>query len=590
MKHYEERIEQLSASAAKLSLKDRRISLLRLLCLASAVILVSQYFRHAQPIWLIVGGLSLIAFGLVIKYHTSVRWTLKFIQEQMQVNQNEVDFLQGDLSAFEEGEIFIQHDHPYSFDLDFFGDHSIYHSLNRTATVSGQHKLADTLQHIVSNEEILERQAAIKELSPQLEWRQTFTSLARMYPDSNESYTELIEWSSQKTLDISRFVKVLTYILPILMLSCFVLYLFTSSGLMGNLSGLLFLINLGILGSFSRSIKKELVDTTKIEKILKQYALLLKKIEHHSFEANVLQSLQNQLSHDGKKASLAIHELAILFGRMEHVANVFASPLLNGALLYHVHVLLQLSSWRRTYKSDIKNWLAVIGEMETLLSLANFSYNNPTYVFPKLNQEFVIRFEELGHPLIEKEKSVTNSIDFSTHQFFILTGSNMSGKSTFLRTVGVNMVLAGIGAPVVAKSAEVHPLPVDVSMRLSDSLTDSESYFYAEVKRLKFIMEELSNGPRFVLLDEILRGTNSDDKRNGTIEVIRKIVKKEAYGGIATHDLEVCKTTEEFPNTLINKRFEVEIVNEELVFDYRLRDGICENKSASFIMKKMGVI
>ena len=166
----------------------------------------------------------------------------------------------------------------------------------------------------------------------------------------------------------------------------------------------------------------------------------------------------------------------------------------------------------------------------------------------------------------------------------------MSGKSTFLRTVGVNMVLAGIGAPVVAKSAEVHPLPVDVSMRLSDSLTDSESYFYAEVKRLKFIMEELSNGPRFVLLDEILRGTNSDDKRNGTIEVIRNIVRKEAYGGIATHDLEVCKTTKEFPKTLINKRFEVEIVNDELVFDYRLRDGICENKSASFIMKKMGVI
>lgn len=172
----------------------------------------------------------------------------------------------------------------------------------------------------------------------------------------------------------------------------------------------------------------------------------------------------------------------------------------------------------------------------------------------------------------------------------ILTGSNMSGKSTFLRSLGVNMVLGGIGSVVCASEANIHPLPVLVSMRLSDSLADSESYFFAEIKRLKQIMDALEDQPAFVLLDEILRGTNSDDKRNGTIEVVKKIIARKAIGAIATHDIEVCLTTNEYPETLTNQCFEVEIQNNDLHFDYKLRSGICKNKSATFLMQKMGVI
>ena len=258
--------------------------------------------------------------------------------------------------------------------------------------------------------------------------------------------------------------------------------------------------------------------------------------------------------------------------------------------LYHLHVLRGLSNWRKNYAVHIEDWLSVIGAFEKFNSLANFSFNNPAFTFPSINENNEIQFEDLGHPLISREKSVTNSIAFQPQSFFILTGSNMSGKSTFLRTLGINMVLAGIGAPVYAHKANVHPLPVIVSMRLSDSLTDSESYFYAEVKRLKYIMDTLDDKPCFVLLDEILRGTNSDDKRNGTIEVIKKMASKKVFGGIATHDLEVCNVADDFPEILTNKRFEVEIKNDELVFDYKLRDGVCQNKSASFIMKKMDVI
>lgn len=166
----------------------------------------------------------------------------------------------------------------------------------------------------------------------------------------------------------------------------------------------------------------------------------------------------------------------------------------------------------------------------------------------------------------------------------------MSGKSTFLRSLGINMVLAGIGSVVCASSASIHPLPILVSMRLSDSLADNESYFYAEIKRLKQIMNCLEKERSFVLLDEILRGTNSDDKRNGTVEVIKKMIQKNAIGAIATHDIEVCLTTNTYPQQLINKCFEAQIIDNDLYFDFKLRDGVCKNRSASFLMQKMGVI
>ena len=246
--------------------------------------------------------------------------------------------------------------------------------------------------------------------------------------------------------------------------------------------------------------------------------------------------------------------------------------------------------WKNQHAQVLENWLMVIGEFEMLNSLANVSYNNPDFAFPELNSNYEISFSNLSHPLLSKRSRVGNNIDFQPQSFMILTGSNMSGKSTFLRSLGINMVLTGMGAAVCATKANVHPMPVLVSMRLADSLSDSESYFFAEIKRLKQIMDELDNKPAFVLLDEILRGTNSDDKRNGTIEVIKKVIAKKALGAIATHDIEVCLTTNDFPDILINKCFEVEIINNDLHFDFILRDGVCKNKSATFLMKKMGVI
>ena len=590
MEIYQSNLDLLKKNAEELAASDKRISAIRLVVMIAAGFLFYEGYQSENFIFYLTGLVAFVAFLLLIKKHQSIRWLHQFVKTKIIVNQNEKAFLNEGSLPFMNGSEFTQKDHPYSYDLDFFGEHSLFQTLNRTSTVQGKQKLADSLLTILPPEEIQSNQEAIRELSVDVSWRQDVLALGMMNPDTADSYQQLLDWSERPVSKQSSIIKILSLLLPVSTLVSLTLYFTLPDGPFGNITFLLFLLNLGMVGTLTKAIRDELIQSTKIEKVLKQYAYLLKEIENKSFESHKLQSLQSLLVLNGKRASSHILQLSLLFGRMEHVTNAFASPLLNGFLQYHAHVLRGLLSWRRTHGTHISKWLTTIGEFEQLNSLANFSFNNPAFVFPSINSDQKIHFEDLGHPLLNRSKSVTNSIYFDQQQFFILTGSNMSGKSTFLRTVGINMVLAGIGAPVYAKKAHVQPLPVLVSMRLSDSLTDSESYFYAEVKRLKWIMDQLDKEACFVLLDEILRGTNSDDKQDGTIAVIRKMASQKAIGGIATHDLEVCKTQEEFPETLMNKRFEVSIVNDELVFDYKLQDGVCQNKSASFIMKKMGVV
>ena len=345
-----------------------------------------------------------------------------------------------------------------------------------------------------------------------------------------------------------------------------------------------------ILGKSVKRIQSEIAKADNVDKIVKQYSLLVEKIESETFQSKKLTDLQQQLIFKNAAASIHLKQLSELFSRMDTINNFVTATVFNGTFLFNLHVLKALLKWKENYSEEFEKWIGIIGEFEALNSLANLAYNNPDFVFPEINSEYKIGFSDLGHPLLNPLTRVGNNTHFYPESFVILTGSNMSGKSTFLRSLGVNMVLGAIGSVVCASEANIHPLPVLVSMRLSDSLADSESYFFAEIKRLKQIMDALEKKPAFVLLDEILRGTNSDDKRNGTIEVVKKIIGKNAIGAIATHDIEVCLTTNEYPGILTNQCFEVEIQNNELHFDYKLRNGICKNRSATFLMQKMGVI
>ena len=466
----------------------------------------------------------------------------------------------------------------------------MFQHLNRTATFSGKKILANQLLVQQSQEQILKNQEAIQELAKDLTWRQDFEAHAKLSSDSEKLYQKLKTWSTAPTAPIGKFMQVLSYVTPLLFVLSVAIYYFTKEYVFLSISSFIFVFNLGLLGNFFKRIMIENANSDTIDKALLHYSSLLTKIEKSSFKSAHLIDLQQQLLVNKENTSLKIKKLSELFARLDSISNLITTPVLNGTFLFHLHTLKALINWKKNNGSQLMKALEIMGEVEMLNSLANFAYNNSNYAFPKLNNSYQIQFTDLSHPLLNKNSRIGNDVDFSKENFIILTGSNMSGKSTFLRSLGINMVLAGTGAPVCASEANVHPLKVLVSMRLSDSLSDSTSYFFAEIKRLKQIMDSLQNERSFVLLDEILRGTNSDDKRNGTIEVIKKMIHKNAIGAIATHDTEVCLLTKEFPKQLINKSFEVAIVDNELFFDYKLKAGICKNMNASFLLKKMEII
>ena len=553
------------------------------------LIAIYFYYQNQNNLLLIPLIWLPVVFLFLVKKHQEIKWKKEFSKQLSIINKEEASFLKNQELPFDDGEEFVQTSHSFAYDLDLFGRQSLFHFLNRTATYIGKNKLAGRLLNQPDSKEIEVSQEAVKELSKQLDWRQEFSALGKMKPDSAKAYNDLIKWSRKPLNTLNPIVNTLAYILPISMLLSLIAYFITERELIGNISFLLFLINLGVLGLGVKQLKEVIIESTEINKILTQYSLILKKIEASDFQSDYLKSLKSELEDEKIQSSKAIKKLSELFTQMDHVSNVLAVLFLDGFFLYHVHVFRSLIEWKNEYAAKISKWLDVIGEVEALNSLANFSYNNPNFAFPTISENEEIILKDAGHPLIPTVSRVSNDVSFLKENFFVLTGSNMSGKSTFLRTLGINMVLTNTGAPVCASLARIHPMPIYVSMRLSDSLSDSESFFFAEVKRLKEIMEHASKQTCFVLLDEILRGTNSDDKRTGTLEVIHKMVEKGAIGVIATHDLEVCNISNEYER-LANKCFEVEIENNELQFDYLLRDGICRNKSATFLMKKMEII
>jgi hypothetical protein len=590
MELYSSKSKSYSQELSKINKKYNTISLFRLLCVILFFGSLYYYIQNSEIIFIVFAVLFFAGFIILMRIHTKLLFERKICTALREINENEISYLEKKTIPFENGLEFNDFHHPYAYDLDIFGEYSLFQNLNRTATFIGKKKLAEQLLTLSPNQEIIENQTAVKELSGKLDWRQHFFALAKVSQDSKASYEALMKWSRFQSAALSKGAIVLSYATPLLFLGILISYIITVDSVFLSYLSYVFILNLVIMGAFYKRIQIEIANAEDIDKVISQYGLLLKKIEEESFHSQKLKHLQEKLKFKTEHASAHLKTVSGLFSNMDAIGNLLTASLFNGTFLFNLHVLNKLLNWKKEHAEALEDWLDVIGEFEMLNSMANFAYNNTDFVYPTLNTEFKIDFSQLSHPLLNASTRVGNEVAFHPQSFMILTGSNMSGKSTFLRSLGINMVLSGMGSVVCAKEANVHPLPVLVSMRLSDSLADSESYFFAEIKRLKQIMDELEGNAAFVLLDEILRGTNSDDKRNGTIEVVKKVIANKAIGAIATHDIEVCLTTKEYPDVLTNKCFEVEIINDDLHFDYKLRDGICRNKSATFLMKKMGVI
>ncbi|HVF95755.1 MAG TPA: hypothetical protein VM871_00455, partial [Flavisolibacter sp.] len=272
--------------------------------------------------------------------------------------------------------------------------------------------------------------------------------------------------------------------------------------------------------------------------------------------------------------------------------NVLVFVFFNSFLLWDVRQVIALNKWRNRNRNVVPKWFAAVAEMEVLHSLATLQFNQPAWPFPVLEKEhFTLKGKDIGHPLLSHQQRVGNDFEVKgMPRIELITGSNMAGKSTFLRSLGVNVVLAQIGAPVCAASFHLSPVQLVSSMRIADNLAENTSTFYAELKKLRTIIERVRlHEDLLILLDEILRGTNSLDRHKGSAALIRQLVKEEAVAVIATHDVELAAMQTTFPTVVSNYHFDVQVEGEELYFDYKLKPGVCKSLNASILMKKIGI-
>jgi len=461
---YKELETKYEAQRAQLNKRSNLLGLSRLFVAILFVVCCAFALKWSDSSYFLWGMPFVIIFLILVKVHDRVSKRKQLAEKLVEINNNERTFLEGERIPFEDGSSYIDTKHFYAYDLDVFGPNSLFQFLNRTATFIGREKLSSLLLTRLPNEDIRLNQAAIQELSTEVDWRQHTLALSIIVNDGKENYQKLIDWSTAPPSKISKPLSAVFYLFPALFLVNAIILLFNYAAPYTYSCALLFGINLAIAASQTKKIKQEMVAADKIANIIKYYGLILEKIEQKQFNSEKLKQYQSHLVVNNIPASKALQKLSDLFASMDSNNNVVGALLFNGSLLYSAHTLKSLLKWKKKYSNKLKGWLDIIGEFEALNSLANFSYNNPSFIYPALNEAFQLEFKDLGHPLIEEDTRVCNDVQLTSNNFTILTGSNMSGKSTFLRTLGINMVLSGIGSSICATQASVHPMTSLVSL------------------------------------------------------------------------------------------------------------------------------
>ena len=544
---YQNNLDQYSITLEGLEKRLNGLSLLRLVVflITCALIIFFVSTHNTTPIYVIV-PIGLISFSVVIKRHAKVAalkrhtFFLKLINEQELLRYN------CELNDFDTGQRFIDPNHAYTGDLDIFGSHSIFQLVNRTTTESGKILLSQWLSQPASITEISERQKAIKELSEQLAWRQDFQASGLQFQNKKSAYHKLLKWAESPVILIK---KQLPYIaaaigLPLVFFLCSY-FLYQSQDIQTRL--LYFISLLVILVINNRILKKispqaeQIVETSTANlKTLRGYKTLINKIEHGNFTSNKLSSLQEVFTKGHYSASLEINKLCKLldFSHQRPVKKIpiggnLLYPILNSLFLIDVYLILGTEKWKLKNKASLKSWSSVVSEFEVINSFSGFYYSNPNYTFPKLtDQPNHIHFEQLGHPLLHPNNRVCNDYRAQGHgDVVMITGSNMGGKSTFLRTVGINIVLGLAGAPCCAKSGQISHLKVFTSMRTQDNLLNGISSFYAELRRMEKMLNRIENEDNvYFLLDEIFKGTNSEDRHKGGYSLIHQLSSLKTSG------------------------------------------------------------
>jgi Trp operon repressor len=588
---YKNRIESLTLEQKKLRQRKSIFGILRLGTML-AIIAAFYFLWSANKYYTIAAAVILIIVFIQLIYRDLAnKAAIKHLQYLLNINEDELTALDGKYNQFADGIQFAPHDHFYANDMDVFGRASLYQFLNRTTSELGAEKLATWLLTPETKEKVIQRQTAVQELVTKNKWRHNLQAIGKESSIKKNTLEKIKHWLQEPNLFLQfKPWQWLRWVLPIIICSITALYSFDI------ITEQLWYLFLFIFLAIAYQINKIVAPLhNTLSSMVEDVGILsesIAAIEKENFTSPLLQRLKTDLQKQNIAASSKIKKLKKILDRLDLRYNIVIAIPLNIFLMWNLQQVLDLEKWKKENDDNVQLWFDTLAEFEALISFATLHFNNPNYCFPTLiENHFFIAATELGHPLIHQSKRVNNFIHIETAgEIMLVTGSNMAGKSTYLRSIGINVILTMAGAPVCAKSFALSPVQLLSSMRIADNLEENTSTFYAELKKLKTVIEKINAGEKvFVLLDEILRGTNSLDRHTGSEALIRQLIKQNAAAILATHDVALATLEKEYPKNILNYHFDAQTKGEELFFDYKLKDGVCTNMNASLLMKKIGL-
>ncbi|SDZ88759.1 MutS domain V [Arachidicoccus rhizosphaerae] len=595
-------LTELSESNQLLKELQKQIRLVatgRLITGIAIILCIYRLFRtFGAAAWWLALIILLITFILLLRRSGDLQQKETFESNRKRFNEQELEGLKGRFEAFDGGAGMVGSDHPFAFDLDLFGSRSLFQRINRTVTVGGKNTLAAYLASPEQDSTLIRgRQSMVKAIQDLPKWCQQFLITGSLNQEDKQDQENIETWLEMPPVYYpSKQWKLLITVLPVFTLLAWLLYIFGPIPAWPAIG--LSLILLGITGRQSKVINESHQLISKRADTLKKYHELVALFMNQPFEQPALETLKEKL-HLQQQGTGGFKKFIRLIAALDNRLNFLMNIILNGLLLWDLNCLYRIEQWKQIFKGQFGEWIKISSELDALISLSIFNFNHPDYVRPEIvdrspgnEQEFTLDITSGRHPLLFPEASIANSL----HQgallnLYLITGANMAGKSTFLRMVGLNMVLAMAGANVAAEAMRLTPVALYTSMRTNDSLFTHTSFFYAELKKLRWIMDQIKSGKSiYIMLDEILKGTNSRDQHLGSAALIKNIIQNNGRGLIATHDIELTNLAASYPDHIKNIAFEIDMQGDKMIFSYQYRDGVCQNMNASTLMKQMGII
>jgi len=594
IKLYKKRKDTYDRLFQKQSKASNHLSNFRLLVIAAGI--AAAIFLYVTKNYILLLGVAiatLILFICLVFRHEKLIKNMEYSSLLSKINEDSVRRCNGEWNQFpDDGKEFLDENHPYSYDLDIFGTNSLFQFINTAKTYTGRHILKTLLTHCPANSsDIQQRQEAVEELAEKLGWRQRFLAEALMAKNSMQNPEELFAWVNKRNpFFMKPWVIHLTRLVP----AVTVLLLLTSL-LTGRISfyipAFMLIVQFILLAVNRKERERNFLLAKKYSEDIKVYYHMIKQFENEKFSSNFMNELKSgMLNSEKKTACRQIDKLSKIVENLKSRSNAFYL-VFNILFLWDFHNLILLEKWKEKSGPFLKAWIEAIGNVEALASLAILRFDNPEWAMPEIvvDRECIFEAKNMGHPLLTGHR-VNNDLQIlSPVRTLLITGSNMSGKSTLLRAAGINLVLAYAGAPVCADFFRLSIMQIHTCMRISDNLRKSISSFYAELLRIKTIVLEAGKGKNvFYLLDEIFKGTNSRDRHLGAKVLIQKLCTTKSIGMVSTHDLELCGLEKE-NKAVKNYHFQEYYNDNKICFDYKLRPGASTTRNAIYLMKLAGI-